>query len=47
MSLARSLPSTLGSLKDKLTPGQIFDDLFGGSSANAGAFLKNLGVTHA
>jgi len=39
------LAETLGSLKDKLTPGQIFDDLFGGSSANAGAFLKNLGVT--
>jgi len=39
------LSETLETLKDKLTPGQIFDDMFGGSSANAGAFLKNLGTS--
>jgi ElaB/YqjD/DUF883 family membrane-anchored ribosome-binding protein len=39
------LSSTLDELKDKLTPGQIFDEVFGGSSANAGKFLRNFGVT--
>jgi ElaB/YqjD/DUF883 family membrane-anchored ribosome-binding protein len=39
------LSSTLDELKDRLTVGQIFDEVFGGSSANAGKFLRNFGVT--
>jgi ElaB/YqjD/DUF883 family membrane-anchored ribosome-binding protein len=37
------LSQKLETLKDRLTPGQVFDDLFGGSGANANAFLQNLG----
>jgi len=39
------LSSTLDELRDRLTPGQIVDELFAGSSANVSAFVRNLGTT--
>jgi ElaB/YqjD/DUF883 family membrane-anchored ribosome-binding protein len=39
------LASTLGELRDRLTPGQIFDEVFEGSSENATRFLRNLGTS--
>ena len=39
------LSSTLDQLRDKLTPGQIVDDMMAGSSVQASKFLSNLGTT--
>ena len=39
------LSSTLEQLRDKLTPGQIVDDMLAGSSVHASKFLSNLGTT--
>jgi ElaB/YqjD/DUF883 family membrane-anchored ribosome-binding protein len=39
------LSSTLEQLRDRLTPGQIVDDMLTGSGAGARAFVGNLGTT--
>jgi ElaB/YqjD/DUF883 family membrane-anchored ribosome-binding protein len=38
------LASTLDTLKERLTPGQIFDEMFEGSGQNANRMLRNLGA---
>jgi ElaB/YqjD/DUF883 family membrane-anchored ribosome-binding protein len=38
------LSSTLDTLKERLTPGQIFDEIFEGSGENANRMLRNLGA---
>jgi len=39
------LSSTLEDLKERLTPGKIFDEMFEGSGANVSKFIRNFGET--